>query len=246
MTETVYINWLLLAAHFLWISAAAIVLSLLGIFVYLRTPGSPARDFLERPTVRTGVRLSACLILAAVLLIPFKLPSNGLIAVKIKEPQTAQWETITGERLFPSHDLKLNPQNNKLRANNPGIPANTIVLYRDGSARTPFFRFRKGNYSIRFRSWGTQAKGVFPKIKVEFESPDKNDYLVIGKRLYINLTKETKTYSMPFHTDKDTIGRVRITYFNDIQISGTYKGRDVWIDELTIESENPHSQAPRP
>jgi hypothetical protein len=42
-------------------------------------------------------------------------------------------------------------------------------------------------------------------------------------------------YHMDFRTLTNTIGRIRITYFNDIYIPGTGEGRDVWIKNPEIK-----------
>jgi hypothetical protein len=111
---------------------------------------------------------------------------------------------------------------------------NTMALLWDGYIQTPFIEFKKGDYVMEFQAKGSGAKEEFSKLKIEFEIPDKNNYLCTTASIYIELTGKMETYPMDFQTTANTMGRIRITYFNDIYIPETGEGRDVWIREIMI------------
>ena len=116
--------------------------------------------------------------------------------------------------------------------NNEKMKNNTMVLFWDGYIRTPFLHFKKGNYMIEFQAKGSKAEEEYSRIKVEFETPDKNNYLVTKAEHYFELTDKMEPYRMSIQTPADTIGRIRITYFNDLYLPETKEGRDVWIRNL--------------
>ncbi len=230
MIETVYINWFQLLSIALFLLALAVILSLAIISFQL-----------EKPIPKSGLWLSLGLVLTSLLLFSLQLPSGNVVAVKLTEPKTGlQLESIDDERSFSPKELKIDPQNKRHHLNKAGMKNNTMVLFWDGFIRTPFLRFQPGQYNIRFRAYGTEAKGAFPKIKVEFETPTERNYLAVTKRSYIQLSKTITTYNMPFQVNKSAIGRIRITYFNDLQEVGTQKGRDLWLDDVTIELVRAH------
>jgi hypothetical protein len=213
MIESVSINWMLLVSHFLWILGAAVLVVLVAV----------------KRFTKNALWISGSLIVVGVLLTFFTLSAGQLVLVKLENVSAAE---IEGGRLLLPSELKLDPGNGSHPVNNEKMQDNTKVLFWDGFARTPYFRFSAGDYRVGFNARGTKAKDVFAKIKVEFESPDAQGYLVSRKRLYIELTNKMKAYGLTFRVDSDTIGRVRISYYNDLHIEGTFKGRDVFIKDV--------------
>jgi hypothetical protein len=228
VTETVYINWLLLLAHFLWMLGAAVIVALVSVKVF---------QGLKKSMAKVGVWLGVGLVLIGLVLLLFKIPSPDLVVVKL-ECSSAQPANMEDTQVFLPQGLKMDPANKSHPINGKEMKDNTMVLLWDGYIRTPFFRFAEGGYAVGFNARGTRAKGAFAKIKVEFESPDENGYLVVRKRLYIELSGKMKPYRMAFNIVKETVGRVQITYFNDVHIEGTYKGRDVFIKDVAIHGDN--------
>jgi hypothetical protein len=238
MTETIQINWLLLLAPFLWILGLAVLVALAGAMHFSRVAAAlKYRDFIKKPFTRIGCLIGAGLIISGFLLNYAKIPSQQLIVVKIDKQKLPPSRSISTDApiLFSPKELKMNPQNQSHILNNEKMIDDTMVLFWDGYIQTPFIEFNKGDYVIEFQAKGSSAEEEFSKIKIEFEIPDKNNYLCTTASTYIELTGKMETYRMDFRTSTNTIGRIRITYFNDIYIPGTNEGRDVWIKNPEIK-----------
>ena len=185
-----------------------------------------------------GCLIGAGLIIGGFLLNYAKIPSRQLIVVKIDRQKLPRLRSMPTEAPIPFSpgELKMNPQNKSHILNNEKMKDNTMALLWDGFIQTPFIEFKKGDYAIEFQARGSRAEEEFSKLKIEFEIPDKNNYMCTTTSTYIELTGKMETYRMDFQTTADTIGRIRITYFNDIYIPGTGEGRDVWLREIMITS----------
>jgi hypothetical protein len=237
MIETIQINWLLLVAPFLWILGIAVFVALVGVMHFSRViTAMKYRDFINKTFARIGCLVGAGLIISGFLLNYAKIPSHQLIVVKIDKQKLTPLRTIATETpiLFLPKELKMNPQNKNHILNNEKMIENTMVLFWDGYIQTPFIEFKKGDYAIEFQAKGSRAENEFSKLKIEFEIPDKNNYMCTTASTYIELTGNMKIYRMDFQTTTKTLGRIRITYFNDLYIPETGKGRDVWIKEVKI------------
>jgi hypothetical protein len=221
----------------LWILGLAVFVALLGAVHFSRVSTAlKYRDFRKNPFTRIGCLVGAGLIVSGFLLNYAKIPSHQLIVVKIDKQKLPPSRSISTEApiLFSPKELKMNPQNKSHILNNEKMKDNTMALLWDGYIQTPFIEFKKGDYTIEFQAKGSRAEGEFSKIKIEFEIPGKNNYLCTTASTYIELTGKMETYRMDFQTTANTIGRIRFTYFNDIYIPETGKGRDVWIKEVKI------------
>ena len=238
MFETIQINWLLLSAPFLWILGLAVVLALLGLMEFLKaSKGIERGDFFKKPLFKIGIAVSIGLIFSGFILGLFRIPSDHLIAVKVKERERgSRFKCVKmEERLsFSPGELKMNGQNKSHPLNNEGMKDNTMVLFWDGFIRTPFIQFRPGDYRIEFRARGSKAEEEYSKIKVEFEVPDEKGYLVTQEVKYIELSGGMKDYGMDFQVKTGTIGRIRVVYFNDLYVPEVKRGRDVWIRDVKV------------
>lgn len=238
MHVTIQINWLLLVSNFLWILGIAIIIALLGLMQFLKASnGIKCIDTLKKPLLRIGILFSFGMIISGLLLNYFKIPSDKFIAAKI-EKQIAnpmEWRKFEGLIHFFPNELKMDRHNKGHLMNNEGMKDDTLILFWDGYIQTPFIRFKTGKYCVEFMAKGSRARNEFSKIKIEFETPDDNNYLMTRKGIYIELNSKMKTYSMNFKTETDTIGRIRITYFNDLHIPEAKEGRDVWMKNLVIK-----------
>lgn len=220
MTETVSINWLLMLSHFLWIFGVAVVIAM------------AALRRLSKPSLWLGGGLIA----AGILLTFFILPSGRLIVEKVEHADAgSQLPSIENLRFVPPSELKLDPLNAAHSINKKKMQNNTLVLFWDGFIKSPYFRFPAGKYKWQFNARGTKVKDTFSKLKVEFESPDSQGYLLTGAHKYLELSGKMKNYDLIFSLSKDTIGRVRITFYNDLHLEGTLKGRDVFIKDVSIQ-----------
>jgi hypothetical protein len=244
INETVYINWLLPASHFLWILGAAILLTMLAIALFQYTPATILKEWrqlISKPSVKIFQVIAFGLILAGLLVNLFKIPSPNLVVVKIN-PKASDIQLLPeisiDPHLFSPNDLKMDPMNKSHPINGKDRKDDLLTLFWDGHVSTSFQRFTKGNYIIRFQARGTEANREFAKIKIEFESPDTHKIMVTRNRLYIDLTSDMQNYEFSFTCPADNIGRIRITYFNDFQVAGTHKGRDVWIKEISLQKIN--------
>jgi hypothetical protein len=241
MAETIHINWLVLVAPFLWILGVAVFVALAVAMHFSRVPTKlKYRDFIKKPFPRLGFLVGAGLIISGFLINYAKIPSHQLIVVKIDKQKSPPLRSISTEApiLFLPKELKMNTQNKKHILNNEKMKDNTMALLWDGYIQTPFIEFKKGDYTIEFQAKGSRAKEEFSKVKIEFEIPGKNNYLCTTASTYIELTGKVETYRMEFQTAVKTIGRIRITYFNDIFIPETGEGRDVWIKDPNIKMKN--------
>jgi len=239
MNETVLINWLLLISHFLWISGVAVMFASVSIAVYVnRKQHRKLKEYFKTPTMHWMIWSSAFLLVSGLLLFQFKLPSQNLVVVHVKPANNGTPLMTVGDMrmsLLP-RQLRIDPQNRSHPVNNEKMKNDTIALFWDGFVSTPYMHFLEGEYHVRFQARGTEAAKEFSKIKVEFESPDRFGYLKIRKKVYITLNEKMNRYSLSFPVPQATTGRIRITYYNDLQIAGTGKGRDVWLRDITITS----------
>jgi len=242
MNETIRINILLLASPFLIAIGIAISISLLSLMeFYRKTQKISRKDFTKTKLFVTGIRTGLIFILLGYLLFLFKIPSDKLIVPKLNRltlENLKPWPTNETKIQFLPNDLIIDPHNKSHVMNNKEMKENTISLFWDGFIQTPYLVFQKGFYSFNFTAKGSNAEHEFSKIKVEFESQDKKNYLVTESTRYFELSGEMKTYSFLFSTNKTTTGRIRITYFNDLYLPETKQGRDTWVkDILMIKNE---------
>jgi hypothetical protein len=236
MTETIQINWLLLIAPFLWLLGIAVTIALVAIMEFLKNSKRMTRsEFLKKPLFKTGVIVSVGLIAGGLTLGLFKIPSDKLIAVKIGRGAGTPGIVKMADRLsFSPGELQMDSHNKSHRMNNDGMIDNTMVLFWDGYIQTPFIQFKKGHYRVEFRARGSRAKEAFSKIKVEFEVPGEDNYLETQTVKYIQLSNRMAVYAMGFQSKTGTPARIRVTYFNDLYIPETRKGRDVWLKDIEI------------
>ena len=221
----------------MWILGLAVFVALAGLMYFSRTAAAlKYRDFIKKPFTRIACLAGAGLIISGFLLNYAQIPSPQLIVVKIDKQKLPPLKRISVEApiLFSPKQLIMNPQNRNHILNNEKRKDNTMALLWDGYIQTPFIEFKKGDYVVEFQAKGSGAKEEFSKLKIEFEIPDKNNYMCTTAGTYIELTGEMETYRLDFQTTANTIGRIRITYFNDIYIPETEEGRDVWIKEVKI------------
>ena len=234
--EIVSINFLMLLSYFLLLTGAALLLTLTGIYYYSRTRKNeplPVKIFYDK--VRIWVWFAGALIFLGIVAGIFKLPSSQLVTVRLVNPELTKEVTYIGNsETFRPEDLKINPYNKKHPLNNEQMKDETMMLFWNGSIETPFYNYYPGEYLFSFQAKGSIAKGVYSKIKVEFEIPDENHYLVIHKRIYIELTSRLREYRIPFNLKIGTVARARITFFNDIYFPKEKIGRDVWIKSVQI------------
>ena len=147
MTETIHINWLLLAAPFLWILGMAVFVALAGLMHFPRVSTAlKYRDFIKKPFTRIGCLVGAGLIISGFLLNYAKIPSLQLIVVKIDKQKLPPLRSISFEApiLFSPKQLKMNLQNKNHILNNEKMKDNTMALLWDGYIQTPFIEFKKG------------------------------------------------------------------------------------------------------
>lgn len=238
LLETIYINWLLLVAPFLSLVGVALMLALVALGFYFVPVFShwPERlAFFKKTWVKRLWLVGLILMVAGPVIYTFKLDSPDLIVVKVAQPAPdATFLPVFSGHTFATQELRIDPQNGAHKVNKKSMEPGPMVLYWDGYVRTPYLSLPEGSYIVTFLAAGSQAQDAFSKIKVEFQSPDKNNYLVTRKRLYFELTPKASLYHMLFHTTEDTIGRISITFFNDVYIPETKQGRDVWLDEISV------------
>ncbi|MGE5340245.1 MAG: hypothetical protein ACM3SY_02080 [Candidatus Omnitrophota bacterium] len=224
MIETVEINWLLLIGPFLVVMGIAFLIATVSL-----------TGFIRRKSIKTGILLSIGFIILGMGLFAFRIPSNQLIVVKVslkKSPLT--WPENEHSIPFSNQKLKIDPHNKSHAFNQEGRDDRPIALFWDGLIQTPFIHFKKGNYTVQFMAKGSKAENEYSKIKIETEIPDRNNYLSTPSVTYLTLTSKMEPVTAHFRMNTDAIGRIRITYFNDLYIPETHEGRDVWVKNVTI------------
>jgi hypothetical protein len=236
MTETIQINWMLLLGPLCWVLGIAVAVGLAASMEYRRaTRGTARQEYIKTKTAKTGLAASVVLVLTGLLLYQFKLPVQQLIAVRVQPNENFHAKPMPDESFaFLPADLKMDGHNKSHILNNEKMTDSTMVLLWDGYIQTPYVQFKEGDYRIEFQARGTRARDEFSRLKVVFETPDNNRYLVTRAKKYIELSGKMVRYWMTFRVKTGTIGRVRISYFNDLYLPETKQGRDVWIRQLTI------------
>lgn len=236
MKETVTINWLLLLAPFCKVLGISVLIFLAGLMEYRRAAFQQERiDNIAAPLFKRGAVTAGFLVVTGFLLGFLKPPSDNVIAVKTAVKENPPIPLVTGTLEFTPHRLKMDGHNNSHFLNNEKREDNIMVLFWDGYVQTPYMRFRQGNYRVTFRAKGSRADGVFSKLKVVFEAPGNGGYLETVTFMYIELTPRMEPYSMDFTAPAETPGRIRVSFFNDLQIPGSRKGRDVWLKDMAVE-----------
>jgi hypothetical protein len=233
MIETVQINWLLLASHFAWILGTAILLVLVVLAFHK-----------HRFPAKLIVISASILIIGGIIFQLLFIPSPNLVMVKVvpKDPGTPFLPRISENlHCFNPNDLKMDPMNRSHPINGKERKDNLLTLFWDGHVSTSFITFPKGRYRATFQARGSDANHEFAKIKIEFESPDTHNIMVTRNRSYIELTQLMKHYNLEFICPGETVGRIRISYFNDFQVAGSHKGRDAWIKNICLEKINDKS-----
>lgn len=242
MIETVKINWMLLLALFLWAVGVALVVVLVGLMEYRETSaGLSRREFWKQRLVMRTLLIITVLGVSGLVFMFLKLPSGNLIAVKVKKLAQERLVKIEAGVGFLPGNLHMDSHNKSHILNNEKMKDNTMVMFWDGYMRTPFFCFPAGDFTFEFTARGSYAGEEFAKLKIELEVPDKNNYLVVHTVKYIELNDQFMRYSMNFQIDPGAVegcgmvGRVRVTYFNDLYLPEVKAGRDVWIKEVSIK-----------
>lgn len=240
MTETIHINWLLLVGPFVWILGCAVFVALMGTMHYSKvSAGLRYLDFIKKPGSRTAVLIGTGLIICGFLLYYARIPSDQLVVVEIDKQKLPPLKSISSQDSirFTPGELKMDSHNRNHILNNEKMKDNTMVLLWDGYIQTPFLEFKQGEYIMEFQAKGTIAGEEFSKLKIEFEIPDQNNYMCTIASTYIELTGKMKVYRMNFQVPVNAIGRIRLTYFNDVYLPETGTGRDVWVRELMVSSD---------
>lgn len=238
MNETVTINWLLLLAPLCWVLGLAVIIFLFGLMEYRQAALKLKRvDFIASPFFRRGTLTAVILIITGLLLGFLKLPAENVIAVKTTplENGNARFPVLEESLRFTPRQLKMDNHNKSHILNNEEMKDNKMVLFWDGYVQTPFVRFLPGNYRLTVMAQGSPANGEYSRLKVVFEIPGKTGYLETITVKYIELTARMQPYGMDFTATEETPGRIRVSFFNDLQIPGSRKGRDVWLKDMAIE-----------
>jgi len=234
---------MLLISNFLLVAGAAVLFTLLGIFIHryrIRTQRDEAvNGYFKASVFNYGVMVGIGLLLLGILSGFLQLPSQQLIVVRIDNPEAAEnLPFMSAQQNFTPADLIMDLLNKSHRLNSRGAKDPQMKLFWDGNVRTAFFRYDVGTYTVSFNARGSKADNVFSRIKIEYESPDHNNFLVVRANRYIELSNKMHDYAMVFHTTGPSFGRVRISFFNDVYLPESREGRDVFIENVSISKEN--------
>ncbi|MCP4156068.1 MAG: hypothetical protein GY757_50580, partial [bacterium] len=123
--------------------------------------------------------------------------------------------------------------------NTTEIIAQTAALFFEGDIKTPLVKFKGGHYTLNFTARGSKAWDEYSILRVDYRELDENNYLLLKKSAYVNLTATMEHYQIPFQTTNTTqsaIGRLEISFVNDDLEPGGKKDRNAWVKEIKIES----------
>ncbi|HLP57538.1 MAG TPA: hypothetical protein VK186_01855 [Candidatus Deferrimicrobium sp.] len=224
MIEIVKINWILIVAHAGWLLGAAIILTLLAIMEFSRSPR-------QIPVKMFGVSFG--LIVFGFLLLNFKIPTSKLLVSRITGLNEAGLSACVNSLSFPVSDIKMDELNGRHERNSTDIVDNTLALFYDGFMVTPLVKFNPGEYMVEFKARGTKALDEYATVKVEFEKLE-GQYLIVKTHRFIILSKAMEKHGMKFPVENDGIGRIKITFVNDDLESGGKKDRNVWLKDISL------------
>lgn len=242
----VKINWLILIAPFFSILGIAILLFLIALMEFKRRSCTIKPSiFIRQKFVKVSFWAAFGLILSGIVLFQFKLDSSNLIVEKISNTyintysqyQLVSYPVNSNDFVLPPSQLIIDDHNNTSPFNHEKMKEDTIVLFWDGFIQTPFITLSPGRYYVEFLAKGSRAEDEYPKLKIQFEIPNENLYLVTHAIRYIELTPRFKPYRLSFEVKQETNGRIQVAYFNDLYVADKRRGRDVWIKEFHISKE---------
>ncbi len=241
--EFVVVDWRLISANFLWILGAAIILITLSYHEFLASQKKiKFWNILMASSFKKYSILGLTLIALGLFFSPIS--SGGQTSSKFF---FIDYNVFDSEKIKPvEFSESINFTNNEMEMNtkNPAgdnlqypIENGLIVMPWNGYVGTPFIKLHKGNYIIEFEARGSRADNEFAKIFV-FLVALKKRMLAMQKLFETKELSETmKTYSLKFEVEKETVGKIRIQFFND---GGDERAgdRNVWISGMKIHRIN--------
>lgn len=216
-----------MAAHTLWIFGAAIILALLTIMQFSRSPRkAPIKIF--------GV--SVGLIILGLLMLHFKMPTTKLLVSKLSGLNESGLVTCIDTVSFPVSAIKMDELNGRHERNTTDILDDTLALFYDGFIVTPLLKFKPGTYMVEFKARGTKALDEYAIVKIEFEKL-VGQYLIVKAHKFIVSSKVMSRHGMEFRVEDDSIGRIKVSFVNDDLETGGKKDRNVWIKDIAVSKQ---------
>ncbi len=116
-------------------------------------------------------------------------------------------------------------------------PANKIVFTSEGSAFLEKYNFpAEGEYTLRFKGWGTNVGGEFPKATIRVDGKDVKTFTVDAE------PGKAKTYEVTAKLPAGENKRVAVAFTNAFEDKENKKFREFGLE--TIEVEGPFNPVP--
>ncbi len=233
MKLDIAVNWIPLLAGVLAAAGLAVLLVGLAWWEFQRPRSAPPVK---------GKTLLACAILVAAggLLYCFKPDASNLLMPKLSGVNPQACPTVPQGKIvdLTRDSLFIDPWNRPYNKKKKLVETGTVGLFLVGYARTGFYNFSPGRYTVAFQARGSWSKGDYAILKVEFQGLREKDFLRTEKQEYLRLTEKMKQYRVSFEVGEAAeapglTGWVRISFVNDEQ-DGRKSDRNAWIKDVKL------------
>jgi hypothetical protein len=195
----------------------------------------PADDFPSDDVGYGFDNIGDVLSLQPILLEKYMAAADKILESALKLPDPI----VTDKQTFRPQQISAIPRSAKSRANVKGRQVDRITFTSEGSAFLPQnYNFTaEGEYALRFRGWGTNIGGEFPKAVIRVDGKDVKAFAVDAPQ------DRPQTYEA---RARFTAGnkRIAVAFLNPFEDKEEKKFREFGVE--TIEVEGPFNPVSRP
>lgn len=225
MNEIIEINRFLLVSALLWVTGLALLIVVFSQAVFYRD-----RRYLSVKILLTG----AVLIAAGIVSNIFRIPTYKLLVTRVVGLNAEHVPVCDSDREFSLKELSIDPHNKSHKRNSTQVIDNTAALFYNGYIKLPVMKFGEGEYRLEFTARGTDAMDEYAILEVEFESLGSNGYLLPRRLEYITLNRMERIYAVPFVVERETVGRLKISFVNDDLEESGKRDRNAWVKGICL------------
>lgn len=225
MNEIIEINRFLLISGLFWITGFALLIVIFSQTVFYRD-----RRYLSMKILLTGIVLIA----AGTVLNFFRIPTSKLLVTRAVELKVEHVPVFEKDKAFSLKEISIDPLNKSHKRNSTHIVDNTVALFYDGYIKLPLLKFKPGEYCLEFTARGTDAMDEYAILEVSFESLNSNRYLIPRRLEYVTLNRMERTYTVFFTIERETVGRLRISFVNDDLDDTGKRDRNAWVKNISL------------
>jgi hypothetical protein len=239
-----YIDAWQLFSNLLWILGGAILLASLSIHdIIARNKRIKRIDILKMDSFKKYAGLGLSMLFLGLILSTLIVHSNPpvkeviYIDEEIYDPSKIERRPI--EAILPFSNIEFTTQGACQ------VTEENIRICENGYIETPFLDFQLGSYEFEFKASGSEAYDEFAKIWIACLILQENRLFLKETVREITLSAQEKTYLHDLYFENDQIGKIRIHFYNDIDMK---KGgdRDVWISNIEIRQKSLTDVSKRP